>query len=48
MDLVADALIDRLRAEYANEIDAVLMRPALKRRFSGRTLRPIAQGEVQC
>ncbi len=35
MDLVADALLDRLRAEHANEIDAVLVRPPFKRRLTG-------------
>lgn len=34
MDLVADALFDRLRTEQADEIDAVLVRPPFKRRFS--------------
>ena len=34
MDLVADALCDRLRTELAGEIDAVLVRPPFTRRFS--------------
>jgi glycosyltransferase involved in cell wall biosynthesis len=34
MDLVADALFDRLRVEHADEVDAMLMRPHFKRRFS--------------
>jgi len=33
MDLVADALFDRLRVEHPGEVDAVLMRPHFKRRF---------------
>lgn len=34
MDLVADALFDRLRAEHAAMISPVLMRPLFKRRFT--------------
>jgi glycosyltransferase involved in cell wall biosynthesis len=34
MDLVADALFDRLRTEHADEVEAVLMRPRFKRRFT--------------
>jgi len=34
MDLVADALFDRLRVEHADEIDAVLVRPPFKQRFT--------------
>jgi glycosyltransferase involved in cell wall biosynthesis len=34
MDLVADALFDRLRTEQAGEVNPVLVRPPFKRRFS--------------
>jgi glycosyltransferase involved in cell wall biosynthesis len=34
MDLVADSLFDRLHTEHADEMDAVLMRPHFKRRFT--------------
>lgn len=34
MDLVADALFDRLRVEHADEVSAVLIRPRFKRRFT--------------
>ncbi len=34
MDLVADMLMDRLRAEHGGEVAPVLIRPALKRRAS--------------
>lgn len=36
MDLVADALFDRLRTEHFEGVDAVLMRPPFKRRFARR------------
>ena len=32
MDLVADMLVDRLRGEHANEIEATLVRPPMRRR----------------
>lgn len=35
MDLVADMLVDRLRREHANTIDATLIRPAMRRRLTG-------------
>jgi glycosyltransferase involved in cell wall biosynthesis len=34
MDLVADALFDRLRTEYADQVAPVLVRPHFKRRFT--------------
>jgi glycosyltransferase involved in cell wall biosynthesis len=34
MDLVADALFDRLCVEHRDDLDAVLMRPLFKRRFT--------------
>ena len=34
MDLIADMLIDRLRAEHAGSVTAELVRPALRRRAS--------------
>jgi glycosyltransferase involved in cell wall biosynthesis len=34
MDLVADSLFDRLRLEHSDVVDAVLIRPHFKRRFS--------------
>jgi glycosyltransferase involved in cell wall biosynthesis len=34
MDLVANMLVDRLRAEYADSIEPTLIRPALRRRLS--------------
>jgi glycosyltransferase involved in cell wall biosynthesis len=34
MDLVANALLDRLHVEHADSVDAVLMRPQFKRRFT--------------
>jgi glycosyltransferase involved in cell wall biosynthesis len=37
MDLVADALFDRLRAEHADEMDVVLVRPPFQRRFTANS-----------
>lgn len=38
MDLVGNMLVDRLRAEHAGSIDATLIRPPMRRRFSGLPL----------
>lgn len=35
MDLVADMLLDRLRREHANTIEATLIRPTMRRRVTG-------------
>jgi glycosyltransferase involved in cell wall biosynthesis len=43
MDLVADALFDRLRAERAGQVEPVLIRPTFRRRFT----RAAAAGEHQ-
>ena len=44
MDLVADMLLDRLNREHAATIDATLIRPPLRRRFSRVSERNLAFG----
>ena len=39
MDLVADMLVDRLATQHAGRIAATLVRPPMRRRFSGGTAR---------
>jgi len=44
MDLVAEMLLDRLNREHASTIDATLIRPPLRRRFSRVSDRSLAFG----
>jgi glycosyltransferase involved in cell wall biosynthesis len=40
MDLVADELFDRLRANHSNQVSSALVRPPFRRRFSHRAASP--------